>query len=454
MAIRPAAVAGTFYPGDAAALSRSVARHLSHVRPEAPRARPPKLLVLPHAGYVYSGDCAAHGIALLAPWRKRITRVVLLAPAHRVPLRGLALPSASEFETPLGRVPIDAAAIDALDDLPQVMHSGAAHAHEHAIEVQLPFLQAVLGHGFTLVPLVVGQATRDEVGAVVRRLWGGDETLVIVSSDLSHYLSESDAQQRDHSTVERILQFDGELEGDEACGAAALNGALQVAREEGLAPRLLAQCTSADSAEGDARRVVGYASIAFEPESPEDDPATLGPALIAAARAAIAGELGLQAARHRDPPDFGQPGATFVTLRSTDGRLRGCVGRLEATRPLGTDVRQNAIAAAFHDGRFAPLTREEWPGLQVEVSLLGPAVEIPARDEAQALAALRPGIDGVILDWRETRATFLPQVWEELREPEAFLRALRHKAGLPPDFWAADLRLSRYSVEKFEEDER
>ncbi|NRF69335.1 AmmeMemoRadiSam system protein B [Aquincola sp. S2] len=450
-ATRPAAVAGMFYPAEPAALRRSVARHLAQTRAEPPRARPPKLLVLPHAGYVYSGDCAAQGMALLGPWRERIRRVVLLAPAHRVPLHGLALPAETVFETPLGTVPLDLAAMDDLRDLPQVLHSSAAHAHEHAIEVQLPFLQTVLGDGFTLVPLVVGHATPDDVAAVVRRLWGGDETLVIVSSDLSHYLSEAAAQARDHATVERILHFDQALDGDEACGAAALNGTLQIARAERLEPRLLAQCTSADSPEGDRRRVVGYAAIAFEPVAPQDDPATLGPALLAAAREAIAKALGLDPAPVRDLPDFEQPGATFVTLRSADGRLRGCVGRLEAVRPLGADVRSNAVAAAFHDGRFAPLTLAEWPGLQIEVSLLGPAVEIPAHDEAEALAALRPGIDGVILDWRDSRATFLPQVWEELPDPTAFLRALKHKAGLPPDFWAPGVKLSRYSVEKFEE---
>ncbi len=144
-----------------------------------------------------------------------------------------------------------------------------------------------------------------------------------------------------------------------------------------------------------------------------------------------------------------QPGATFVTLHDARGALRGCIGRLEATRPLGEDVRANAIAAAFEDPRFAPLSAIEWPGLQVEVSLLGPTEPLYARDEAHALAQLRPGVDGLILQWRHARATFLPQVWAQLPEPAAFVAALKQKAGLPADFWAVDVRLARYRVRSF-----
>ncbi|MBP6097653.1 MAG: AmmeMemoRadiSam system protein B [Methyloversatilis sp.] len=462
-AIRPAAVAGTFYPADPRALRDALASHLASAAPFdiAPAADwPPKMLVLPHAGYMYSGDVAALGYAPLVRWRECITRVVLLGPVHRVAVRGLAAPTVGAFETPLGRVPLDTVALDTLGALRQVVWSDLPHAQEHSLEVHLPFLQAVLGTGFTLVPLAVGNARPDEVAEVLERVWGGDETLIVISSDLSHFLPYAQAQMRDRATVQRILHFASDLHGEEACGAAPLNGALRAAKQHGLVPRLLGLCNSGDSA-GDRVRVVGYGAIAFDPPKPEDglkvdeedpDDAALGRALVGTARHTIAEALGLPVPHARSLPDhpaLGQPGATFVTLHDAEGGLRGCIGRLEACRALGDDVRANAHAAAFADPRFAPLRAHEWHGIQVEVSLLDAPEPLIVRNEAEALAALRPGVDGVIFEWREARATFLPQVWAQLPDPARFVAALKRKAGLAADFWAADVRLSRYRVRSF-----
>ncbi len=460
-ATRPAAVAGTFYPADPAALNVQIARYLADVPPRH-RAPAPKLLVVPHAGYVYSGPVAAHAYALLARWRARITRVVLLGPTHRVAVRGLAVPTVSAFDTPLGSVAIDRAALAQLADLPQVVASDAAHAAEHSLEVQLPFLQSVLGE-FTLVPVAVGDARSDEVAQVVERLWGGDETLIVISSDLSHYLPYARAQTVDSATVDRILRLDDSLTPHQACGALPLAGALRAARAHGLAPRLLDLRNSGDTA-GDRSRVVGYCAIAFDDAAAASDAeqdttdqssdseahAALGSALLARARNAIADALGLPTGPDPAHAELALRGATFVTLRR-QGALRGCVGRLEAERPLDHDVRLNALGAAFHDRRFEPLEPEEFADLEIEVSLLDPAEALPACSEAEALQALRPGTDGVILEWRGLRSTFLPQVWEELPAPTEFLAALKRKAGLPAHFWASDLRLSRYRVRKFAE---
>ncbi len=465
--LRPAAVAGSFYPADAQALREALAGHLASVPPlpaAAEGGRPPKLLVVPHAGYVYSGDVAALAYAPLARWRGRISRVVLLGPVHRVAVQGLAAPTVGAFETPLGRVPLDLDALASLGNLRQVVWTDLPHTHEHSLEVQLPFLQSALGGGFTLVPLAVGRASPTDVAEVLERLWGGDETLIVISSDLSHYLPYAEARARDEATVQRILDFATDLRGDEACGAAPLNGALLVAQRQGLAPRLLGLRNSGDAA-GPARggrdRVVGYGAIAFDPSSAPAETAdvdehddTLGPTLLAMARHAIAQALGLPASHADDLPDhpaLRRPGATFVTLHDAEGGLRGCVGRLEACRALGDDVRANAHAAAFKDHRFAPLRAHEWHGLRVEVSLLEPPEPLAARDEAEAVAALRPGIDGVIFEWRGARATFLPQVWEQLPHGAGFMAALKRKAGLPADFWHAEVRLSRYRVRSFSE---
>ncbi len=455
---RPAAVAGSFYPDNAAALRQVVDGHLSaaHKSLAAAVAVCPKMLIVPHAGYVYSGGVAALAFAALEPWHERIKRVVLLGPVHRVAVLGLAAPTVDAFETPLGRIPLDKAALAQLGNLPQVVWSDRPHAQEHSLEVQLPMLQSVLDNGFALVPLAVGQASPTEVAEVLERLWGGDETLIVISSDLSHFLPYAQARVKDSATVQRILDFAPALNGEEACGAAPLNGALLAARHHGLRSRLLDLRNSGDSNFGDKDRVVGYAAVAFDPPPPADassEEAVLGAALLAAARQQIAAHLGLTVGKSplAAPTALHQPGATFVTLHDEQGQLRGCVGRLEASRSLIDDVRSNAVAAAFHDSRFMPLVAEEWPGLQIEVSVLTPAQPLPARDESDALAALRPGVDGVTLEWHGRHATLLPQVWAQCPQPTQFMAALKHKAGLAADFWAPDLQLSRYQVRSFSE---
>lgn len=457
--IRPAAVAGLFYPDDPRTLRAQVAQYLAQVgaRAALPKTTP-KIVLAPHAGYVYSGPVAAHAYAALANAAGRIRRVVLLGPTHRVAVRGIAAPTVDAFATPLGTVRLDRAAIDALADLPQVVAHDAAHAAEHALEVQLPFLQTVLGE-FTLVPLAVGHVAPEAVAQVLERLWGGDETLLVISSDLSHYLPYARAQAVDRATVQRILALDADLDHDEACGATPLAGALIAARKHGLVPRLLDLRNSGDTA-GDRSRVVGYAAVAFEPRADtagdetadegEADDAALGIALTRRARNAIADTFGLPTAAEPHHAALARPGATFVTLHRA-GELRGCIGSLEPYRPLEHDVRANALAAAFRDPRFAPVAVHEFESLEIEVSLIGAAQPLAVRDEADAHQRLRPHVDGVILEWRGRRATFLPQVWEQLERPQDFLRALKRKAGLSPDFWAADLRLHRYAVRKFKE---
>lgn len=262
---RPAAVAGLFYPAQALALRATVDQLLAQPRPaEATLTAPPKALIVPHAGYVYSGPTAALAYAAIRPWAQHIRRVVMLGPVHRVAVRGLALPGVDAFDTPLGRVELDTALCRSLQRLPQVVVAPAAHAAEHALEVQLPFLQRVLGR-FTLVPLAVGDAAPEQVAEVLEHAWGADETLVIISSDLSHYLPYAEAQRRDRDTVDRILSLTAPLSHQQACGGTPINGLLRVARQHHLQPVLLDLCNSGDTA-GDRQRVVGYTAMAFVPE--------------------------------------------------------------------------------------------------------------------------------------------------------------------------------------------
>jgi len=454
-AIRPAAVAGSFYPAQAPSLRAQVLACLDEVAPEvaAGQARaPPKMVIVPHAGYVYSGPIAGHAYARLRPWAGRIRRVVLAGPTHRVAVRGIAVPSVDAFETPLGLVPIDREACAALADLAQVVEDDRVHAFEHSLEVQLPFLQVALGGTFSLLPLAVGDADPEAVAAVLERVWGGDETLIAISSDLSHYLGYEQACRRDRETIRRLVELATDLDPHDACGAHALNGALTAARRHGLRAELLDLRNSGDTA-GDRERVVGYAALAFSAPAPAraDDAAALGEALLSRARNAIADALHLPLEAEQGHPALAGPGAVFVTLRGRDGELRGCIGRLEGGPSLEDEVRHNAQAAAFDDPRFAPLRAREWAGLAVSVSLLGAPEPLPRAESLDAAARLlRPGVDGVVVAWHGHRATLLPQVWGQLPEPVEFLVALLRKAGLRGEFWDADVQLQRYEVRCFD----
>jgi AmmeMemoRadiSam system protein B/AmmeMemoRadiSam system protein A len=449
-AIRPAAVAGMFYPGASVELGRDVLAMLDETRiaPLVPGV--PKGLIVPHAGYIYSGAVAANAYALLRPAVGIVKRVVMLGPCHRVAVRGLALPAAAAFETPLGRVEIDADAVAAIRGLPQVGVNAATHAHEHSLEVQLPFLQQLLKE-FKLVPLVVGTATPGEVAEVLDALWGGPETLVVISSDLSHYHPYDEARALDRRTVQAIAELRVDIDHAQACGATPVTGFLVAAKRRGLQPELLDLRNSGDTA-GGRDRVVGYTSFAFwAPRRAYD--AEHGRTLLALARGSVANALGAGAAvAVPAEPWLRERRATFVTL-TQDAKLRGCIGSLHPTRSLGEDVVANAAAAALSDRRFSPLTAAELRGIEMEVSLLSAPTLVAFADERDLFAQLRPGVDGVILACGGSRGTYLPQVWESLPDPRQFFTSLLQKAGIPADTRLARCQVWRYQVVKWREAE-
>jgi hypothetical protein len=258
---RDPSVAGLFYPADPAELARQVRGYLAAASAPDPAERAPKALIAPHAGYIYSGPVAGAAYAQIAPLAGRISRVVLLGPTHRAAIRGLAYSRAERFLTPLGAVAVDREAIAGLADLPQVRELEAPFEGEHCLEVQLPFLQITLGE-FRLVPLLVGDASPDEVAEVLARLWGGDETLIVISSDLSHYLDYASARSLDARTTRAIeaLQLE-DIGYQQACGRIPMSGLLAEARRRGLHARTLDLRNSGDTA-GPKDRVVGYGAYA------------------------------------------------------------------------------------------------------------------------------------------------------------------------------------------------
>jgi AmmeMemoRadiSam system protein B len=261
---RRAAVAGTFYPAAPAALRRAIAGYLAEASARVPAAQTaPKALIVPHAGYIYSGPIAASAYNRLAAAgsAQQITRVVMLGPAHRVRVAGLAASSAESFATPLGDVPVDQEALASLGDLEQVTVLDEAHRNEHCLEVQLPFLQVALEGAFSIVPLLVGRASADQVREVLDRLWGGDETLIVVTSDLSHYHDYETARTLDSAAAAAIVALrPDDLGDDQACGRIPIRGLLSTALAHGLSAENVDLRSSGDTG-GDRSRVVGYGAF-------------------------------------------------------------------------------------------------------------------------------------------------------------------------------------------------
>ncbi|MGH9213011.1 MAG: AmmeMemoRadiSam system protein B [Acidimicrobiales bacterium] len=444
--MRPAAVAGQFYPDDRDALRAEVAGYLSGAREAASETPPAKAVIAPHAGYRYSGPTAGRAYQALAARRGTVERVVIMGPAHRVRLDGVGISTAERWATPLGETEVDQDACRELADLAGVVEADAAHMPEHSVEVHLPFVQEVLGD-VPVVPLVVGRASVRAVARTLDAVWGGDETAIVVSSDLSHYLDDDTARSRDRATALAILECRASDIGPyDACGFLPVGGLLSAAVGHGLAPQLLDLSTSADTA-GDPSRVVGYGGFALLP------PLVLGEDerqwLVELAARAIDHELA-----HGEPyplldadvPDpLRAPGASFVTLQQGQ-KLLGCIGSLDRRRPLWRDVAHNARGAAFDDPRFPALESNDRAGVSIEVSLLSPLEEIPAVTADLVVDALRPGVDGLLLAAGARRATFLPDVWAKITEPADFVRELVRKAQWDEP-WATDARAWRYTTE-------
>jgi hypothetical protein len=451
--IRHAAVSGLFYPAETDVLAGDVRRLLDAV-PKTQHPQP-KAIIAPHAGYIYSGPVAASVYARLRAFAADITRVVLIGPSHRLAFPGLAVPSAEFFETPLGRIPVDHQAVARLLTLSDVSQIDAAHAQEHSLEVHLPFLQSVLDH-FVLVPVVVGQASEEQIADALEEVWGGADTLIVVSSDLSHYLNYDDARDSDDMACRAILRREAAaVDPAQACGRAPIAGLLQLALRHDLSVELVDRRNSGDTA-GPRDRVVGYASFAFtSPGTPAAqqirntrDKALRHDAarLLGLARQAIAAVLeGTPPPTPVLAPPLDGQGACFVTLHK-NGQLRGCIGSPVAWRKLGEDIVDNARKAAFEDPRFPPLAAREWADLDLSLSVLSPPQPMQFADEDDLLGQLRPRIDGLVIQDGVHRALFLPSVWDQLPVAADFLAHLKRKAGLPPDHWSATLTAQRFTA--------
>jgi MEMO1 family protein len=450
--IHPAQVAGVFYPAARDALKALIADQHSRARPDGNVA--PKIVVAPHAGIVYSGSVAA---TAFGPWARRaepVRRIVIVGPAHRMAFKGVAVHPAAKWLTPLGELPVAPDAHARLLEAPGVCADPRPFQGEHSLEMHLVMAQAMLPQPFEIVPLLVGDADPHSVAEALSRVWGGPETVIAVSSDLSHFHDQSSAQAIDSGTARLIETLDASsIDGHRACGFLAIKAALAIAAERDMRATGLHLATSADVG-ADASRVVGYGAFALEYAASARLAEADRERLLSASMAA----LGLAARNGGKAPapsleDDRSPAlspwrATFVTL-TENGRLRGCIGTLKPHRPLIEDAVANTAKAGFADPRFPRLEESDLNALRLDVSILSHPRPIPAASESELAAALEPDRDGLILTAGRRRALFLPSVWRQLPDERAFVRALMAKAGLESNRWSQGLHARRFRVESF-----
>ena len=467
-AVRLPVRAGSFYPADASELTRMIDGLTLKAQKTQVRIPPHKVLralILPHAGYIYSGWTAAHASLVLR--KNQFSKVILIGPDHFIGIQNGAIGDVAAYQTPLGRIDLHADTAKLRRQPLLFQPLPVSMDNEHSLEVILPFLQTYLG-GFQLLPILVG---RTDVGAFAEALSPliDDNTLLVVSSDLSHYLGYSDAVAVDRETINGIINLKPAqltATGNRACGLMSILILMEIAGYNHWQPVLLHYSNSGDTA-GSRSRVVGYTAIAFlgdrSMENTPDPSAKFteeqGQMLVKLARHTITDKLGRKISDsesdkyNRTPPDEGFKShcGTFVTLK-IKGQLRGCIGNLTSTETVWDGIKRNAISAAFHDPRFSPLTAKELDQTEIEVSILTQPRPLEYRNGQDLTRKLRVNVDGVIIRKGHASATFLPQVWEQLPQPEKFLSHLCMKAGLPSDAWKdPEVEVLTYQVQYFEE---
>ena len=457
--IRMPVWAGKFYPSSRSELIQmieSLTQKAKQTTVQIPPDKKLKALILPHAGYIYSGFTAAHASFVLS--EKQFNKVILLGPDHRVGFSNGAMSNVKGYQTPLGFISLHKNAKTLLKKSNLFQYIQPFDEVEHSLEVILPFLQYYL-KDFELVPIVMGRTSQiNNIAGAIEPLLDSD-TLLVVSSDLSHFLPYSEAVARDKETIDIILNYKPEkLKKREncACGKVPILILMEIAHRQEWKPVLLNYTNSGDTA-GDRSRVVGYAAIAYFAKTSLSQ--KQGEVLIKLARKTIMEKLGKKMAsdKARQLSDaliddcYKDHCGTFVTLK-IDGRLRGCIGSLTSNESILTGIRRNALNAAFRDPRFSPLKVDEFEHVDIEISILTEPRPLEYIDYSDLLAKLRVNIDGVIIRKGRAGATFLPQVWEQLPEPDIFLSHLCAKAGLPKDAWQnTKLEVSTYQVQYFEE---
>jgi len=458
--VRESVIAGSWYPGDKEVLREMLDGFLSRAKREELGIR---ALISPHAGYAYSGRAAGFSYKQLES--EKFKKVIILAPSHQYPLQRASIADYTHYRTPLGEVKISSIAKEMIDKSKLISSIEAAHSEEHSLEIQLPFLQRVLPD-FELIPIVLGRMSRDEIEELAEFLSGyvDEDTLLVASTDLSHFHPYDQANAMDKECIDSIISLDFEKATKcEMCGHYPVLVTMHLAKSKNWKTRLLKYENSGDVT-GDRSSVVGYAAIAFYSEKAmpdggeaEENSELLNEEeqkyLLKLARDTLEGYV-----RNRktlepetENPKLKDKKGAFVTLEKR-GQLRGCIGHIRPVQELYLDVRDNAINAAMHDPRFPKVRPEELEYIEIEVSVLTTPELIEADSPEEYLEKIQSGTDGIILEQGMSGATYLPQVWEKIPDREEFLHSLCNKAGLSGDCWKkSGARIYRYRVQAFKE---
>ncbi len=463
---REAAVAGLFYPADVYQLSNLVDGLLKSS--SSAKTLQPKIIVVPHAGYMYSAQVAAAAYSRLLPFTNKIHKVIIVGPSHHEYVNGAALSEANSFKTPLGKVSVDTNINNELAAHPDFKFMDKAHAKEHSLEVQIPFLQKTLKK-FSIVPIAYGDINPKTLAEALLPYTKRSDVLIVISADLSHYMDYETAQKIDASTAEMVKKKTP-LEDHRSCGAIGINAALLLAKEKNYQPRLLDMANSGDVS-GDKKRVVGYASWMFEPEETTKEILTpleqqvknlnefknaFGKTLMEVSHKSLQEAVKTQKKYIPARKDFENvlfnKGASFVTI-TKNGELRGCIGSLIPHRGIVADVAANTYAAAMEDERFNPIVDAEYGDLEISISLLTDFERISFEDEESLLKQLKPNVDGVVIRDGNRQGLFLPAVWKQLPDKQEFLKNLKLKAGLSPCYWSDKIKAYRFRVVEVKDNE-
>lgn len=454
--IRKAAVAGIFYPADIYQLHSDLTGYLDHV--EYKSSSRPRILIVPHAGYKYSAQVAASAFKRIMPFKNKLKKIFLLGPSHYVHVNGVALTNEKSFMTPLGLINTDMNIVGQLAQNKGFVFKPKAHKKEHSLEVILPFLQKTLD-SFQIIPMVYGDANPQDVAKVLQPHLERNDSLLIISADLSHYLNYGDANRMDKKTAEDIKNGSA-LDHHQSCGAIGINTAMLLAKQFALVPNLLDMSNSGDVS-GDKDRVVGYGAWSFEKKDNEkklegieleqDNLQNFARHNKDAIIDIVSKSLEKSVVENSDfSPDrknydnvMFNKGASFVTLEKHN-KLRGCIGSILPVMSIAEDLAKNANLAATHDTRFNPITKDELKDITFKISLLTGFEEIKFSSYDDLLKQIKPKIDGLLIKDGKRQGVFLPAVWKDIPNKKDFFTELKIKAGLSPTYWSDNIKVFRF----------
>ena len=443
--IKEPAVINMFYSGNKDILKKQITDFKNNSNCEY--NYPSRAVIVPHAGLIYSGQLAFDGINCLD---KNIKNIFIFAPAHKTAFSGLSLSGFDKWKTPLGDIELNKEIIKELEEKFGAKIYDEAFENEHSVEIEVPIVQSVFNN-VKIIPVLIGYESPDIITKIIEEYYKYPDFGFIISSDLSHFLTDEKAKQIDLKTAKMIET--SELNGfsyEQACGAVGIYGIGEFANKKDFSLIRVGMYNSSKIS-NDKNRVVGYGSwFLYEGGKNKFIKEYYSNYMLKLVRDVISSKFNKSEVITNHTPVFDEDGACFVTLKKF-GNLRGCIGSIIAHRPLIEDLVVHSKNSAYHDPRFKPVEENEIKDLKINISLLSKPKPIEFSNEEDLLNKIIPNIDGIIIKDKGYQAVYLPSVWEELPDKEVFLKSLKMKAGLSPDYFSKTFEAYRFRAEYIEE---